>query len=121
MVRLCSLLVSALLVSGCAEQLDETPQAMNSVKKASFNAEGAPTVEFSVPDMMCPEGCGEKTKEILAEQPGAKDVMIDFESKRAVVAVEPETFDADAALAAMVDHGFNQTTVPAVASAAASH
>jgi copper chaperone CopZ len=71
----------------------------------------ASTVKFSVPDMMCPEGCGAKTKEILAEQPGVKDVLIEFESKTAVVAVEDGKFDSDAALAALVDHGFDHSAL----------
>jgi copper chaperone CopZ len=81
------------------------------VTPAVFNVGGAPTVEFSMPDMMCPEGCGEKTKEILSEQPGAKEVVIDFESKTATVAVEEDAFDAEAAIAALVDHGFEHSTL----------
>ena len=63
-----------------------------------------------MPDMMCPEGCGAKTKEILSEQPGAKEVVINFDAKTATVAIDEGKFDADAAVAAMVDHGFDHTT-----------
>lgn len=87
---------------------------------AIFNVAGAPTVEFSVPDMMCPEGCGVKTKEILAEQPGAKEVLVDFEAKTATVAIENGKFDAAQALAALVDHGFDHSTLKDTDSAAAS-
>jgi copper chaperone CopZ len=76
-----------------------------------FNAEKAPTVEFSVPDMMCPEGCGVKVKEILAEQPGAKEVIVDFDSKTATVAIEEGKFDSQKAIAALVDHSFGQSTL----------
>jgi copper chaperone CopZ len=79
---------------------------------AAFNVAGAPTVEFNAPDMMCPEGCGEKVKEILAEQPGAKEVLVDFDHKVAKVAVEdPSKFDANAAVAALVDHGFSNSSL----------
>jgi copper chaperone CopZ len=78
---------------------------------AAFNTAGAPTIEFSVPDMMCPEGCGAKVKEILAEQPGAKDVLVDFPSKTAKVAVDKDKFDAKQAVAALVDHQFKNAAL----------
>lgn len=77
----------------------------------AFNVDGAPTVEFNVPDMMCPEGCGAKTKEILSEQPGAKEVVINFDAKTATVAVVEGEFDAEAAIAALVDYGFEHSTL----------
>jgi copper chaperone CopZ len=77
----------------------------------SFNVEGAPTVEFNVPDMMCPDSCVAKTKEILSQQPGAKEVLVNFDTKTATVAVEADKFNADDAVAAMKDHSFNHTTV----------
>jgi copper chaperone CopZ len=78
----------------------------------SFNAAGLPTVSFSAPDMMCPEGCGEKVKEILSEQPGAKEVRVDFEAKTAVVAIDKDAnFNGDAAVAALVDHGFKNSSI----------
>ena len=68
------------------------------------------TVAFNVPDMMCPEGCGEKVKEILSEQPGAKEVIVDFDAKTATVAIgRRQKFDADAAVAALVDHRFKNS------------
>lgn len=76
-----------------------------------FNPTSARTVSFSVPDMMCPDGCGVKTKEILSKVPGAKDVKIDFETKTAIVAVDDQTFDAQQAVAALVDHGFDHSTL----------
>ena len=81
----------------------------------AFNVAGAPTVEFNVPDMMCPEGCGAKTKEILSEQPGAKEVVINFDAKTATVAIEEGKFDPDAAIAALVDHGFENSTLKTAA------
>ena len=94
-------------ISGCGEGELKLPETT----ATKFNSAGAPTVEFSVPDMMCPEGCGEKTKEILAGQPGARDVYVDFEAKTATVAVEEGKFDAEQALAALVDHGFDHSTM----------
>jgi len=106
------MLVLFCAVSGCTEATN-APAGISaeSATPAAFNAVGAPTVEFSVPDMMCPEGCGEKTKEILAGQPGARDVYVDFEAKTATVAVEEGKFDAEQALAALVDHGFDHSTM----------
>lgn len=75
-------------------------------KPAAFNSSHAATVEFSVPDMMCPDGCGVAVKEILVKQPGVKDVLVDFDGKSATVAVEEGKFDADKALAALVDKQF---------------
>ena len=69
-------------------------------------------VELNVPDMMCAEGCGAKVKEILSEQPGAKEVIVDFDAKTATVAIEGGgKFDANAAVAALVDHGFKNSSV----------
>ena len=59
----------------------------------AFNAAGAPTVEFSVPDMMCPEGCAVKTKEILSDATRRKDVVVDFDAKTATVAIDEGKFD----------------------------
>jgi copper chaperone CopZ len=94
-------------IVGCAGGDLPTPD----VTPTTFNVPGAPTVEFSVPDMSCPEGCGVKTKEILAKQPGAKEVVVDFDSKTATVAIEEGKFDTEAAIAALVDHGFDHSTL----------
>jgi copper chaperone CopZ len=67
---------------------------------------------------MCPEGCGAKVKEILSDQPGAKDVLVDFPNKTAIVAVDKEKFDSDKALAALVDHQFNHSALKSAKSAA---
>jgi copper chaperone CopZ len=93
--------------AGCGSDVSMSPAAT----AVAFNTAGAPTVEFSVPDMMCPEGCGEKTKEILSGLPGAKEVVINFDAKTATVAVEEGKFDSDAAIAALVDHGFDHSTL----------
>jgi copper chaperone CopZ len=99
-------------ICGCTEATN-SPAGISaeSATPVSFNTAGAPTIAFSVPDMMCPEGCGVKTKQILAEQSGVKDVMIDFESKTATVAIEEGAFDSNAAIAALVDHGFDHSTL----------
>jgi len=78
---------------------------------ASFNSANLPTVSFSAPDMMCPEGCGEKVKEILSSQPGAKEVAVDFDGKTATVVIEEGQFDSSAAVAALVDHGFKNSAL----------
>jgi copper chaperone CopZ len=81
----------------------------------AFNVSGAPTVEFSVPDMMCPESCAVQVKEILSEQPGAKEVVVDFDSKTATVAIDKDKFDPDAAIAALVDHMYDHSQLKSTA------
>lgn len=89
-MNLCGLILGILLTAcGCGQQ-----------------------IVFNVPDMMCAEGCGAKVNEILSGQPGAKEVLVDFEAKKATVAIDPSVkFDADAALAALVDHGFKNSSI----------
>ena len=102
-------LISAL---GCSQQsANQSGDISSSTTPVAFNTAGAPTVEFSVPDMMCPEGCGAKVKELLSEQPGAKDVFVDFPNKTATVAVDKDKFDAKKAIAALVDHQFNHSAL----------
>jgi len=108
-MKYCAVCALAIVVSflGCGGSDLTSPEGTPAV----FNSGGAPTVEFNVPDMMCPEGCGAKTKEILSAQPGAKEVVINFEAKSATVAVEKDKFDAEVAIAALVDHGFEHSTL----------
>jgi copper chaperone CopZ len=113
MSRLFAGLAVCIVLVGCGQQPAKMPKATaDAVKPVAFNVAGAPTVEFNAPDMMCPEGCGEKVKEILSEQPGAKEVFVDFDAKVAKVAVSDDgKFDKDAAVAALVDHGFQNSSV----------
>src|SRR5262245_44640351 len=112
MLRTTLVCLSLTLIAGCSETATQAPTVDSAaVTKTSFNASGAPTVEFSVPDMMCPEGCGTKVKEILSQQPGAKDVVVDFPAKKAIVAVDKDKFDAKQAIAALVDHQFKNSTL----------
>lgn len=110
-MRYSILLLVAVLV-GCGQQASKTGAIVGEPTSAvAFNVSGAPTIEFNAPDMMCPEGCGAKVKEILSEQPGAKEVVINFEAKTATVAVDEDKFDAEAAIAALVDHGFDHSSL----------
>jgi copper chaperone CopZ len=114
MIRFTGLLMLVLSIAaliGCAESTRESAISTVEATPTAFNVAGDPTVEFNAPDMMCPEGCGEKVKEILSEQPGAKEVVVNFEAKTATVAVEKDKFDADAAIAALVDYGFEHSTL----------
>jgi copper chaperone CopZ len=99
------------LCVGCGRVESPTAKSASTVTPVSFNAAGAPIVKFSVPDMMCPEGCGAKVKEILSEQPGAKDVLVDFPAKTAKVAVDKDKFDAKQAVAALKDHQFKNSAL----------
>lgn len=99
-------------LTGCAEPTSSpTTATVLASTPVEFNADGAPTVEFNVPDMMCPEGCGAKTKEILAGLPGAKEVVINFDAKTATVAIEEGKFDEEGAIAALKDYGFENSTL----------
>jgi copper chaperone CopZ len=111
MTRFIGFVAVLILVVGCSQSNQRTGDVTKSTTPVSFNTAGAPTVEFSVPDMMCPEGCGEKVKEILAEQPGAKDVLVDFPAKTAKVAIDKDKFDAKQAVAALVDHQFKNSAL----------
>jgi copper chaperone CopZ len=79
------------------------------VTPAVFNSEGAPTVAFSVPDMMCEDSCVPQVRETLAKQPGVKDVKVELATHRATVAVDKNKFDPNAAVAALVDLQFTNT------------
>lgn len=120
------LLLATSVLAGCSEDLqpenvtppatpatdeDETEAAVKDVEATpvSFNTEGAPTVSFNVPDMMCEHSCVPTVRETLAEQPGVKDVKVELDGKKATVAVDTATFDADAAVAALVDLQFTNT------------
>ena len=97
---------------GCADTTNPSADlSKGSTVPVAFNVAGAPTVEFSVPDMMCPESCAVKVKEILSEQPGAKEVVVDFDARTATVAVDKEKFGVQAAIADLVDHGFDHSTL----------
>jgi copper chaperone CopZ len=77
----------------------------------AFKAAGAPTVEFSLPDMMCEDGCAWTVKDILSKQPGARDVRVDFEARKATVAIDDAKFDSQSALAELIDKGFMNSQV----------
>jgi copper chaperone CopZ len=112
MIRITPICLGIALFAGCSEHAGNAPPVdPAAITQASFNKAGAPTVEFSVPDMMCPEGCGAKVKEILSQQPGAKDVLVDFPNKVAKVAVDKDKFDAKEAIAALKDHQFKNSTL----------
>ncbi len=104
----------AVLVAGCQTELSTTSE--ESTAKASpvaFNVEGAPTVAFSVPDMMCEFSCVEQVKKALSSEPGVKDVQVDYEAKRATVAVDREQFDAEGAIATLIDYQFTNSQLVA--------
>jgi copper chaperone CopZ len=111
MIRSFGLIVLGILAVGGCSQSGGGVVTSAETTQAVFNADGAPTVEFNVPDMMCRESCVEKTREILSQQPGAKEVRVDFDTKTATVAVEADQFNSDNAIAALIDHGFDHSTM----------
>ncbi|MEQ8208347.1 MAG: heavy-metal-associated domain-containing protein [Lacipirellulaceae bacterium] len=102
------LVFTALVMIGCQSQTsaEKESETTEVTEVSTFNAEGAPTVEFSVPSMHCEFSCAPAVKETLAKQPGVKDVKVDLATKTAVVSVEEDLFDAEAAVAALVDIQF---------------
>ena len=101
-----------LMAAGCQTETVSTTElgtAEVETTPVAFNVEGAPTTEMHVPDMMCQYSCAAKVKEVLTAQTGVKDVKIDFESKKAIVAVDQSLFDGEAAVAALVDYQFSNT------------
>lgn len=109
-----------MFAAGCSQSSIQSGDISKSTTPISFNTAGASTVAFDVPDMMCPEGCGEKVKEILSKQPGVKDVIVDFPNKTATVAVDEEKFDATVAVAALKDHQFKNSALKDAGAAAAA-
>ena len=109
MKTLTTIAAATLLVVGCQKESTQDADVVTEAIPVAFNSEGAPTAELHVPDMYCRHGCVAKVKEVLTAQQGVKDVKIDFETKTATVAVNTNAFNAEAALAALVDHQFNGT------------
>jgi copper chaperone CopZ len=102
-----TLLILPLVWSGCSQPPTEPADiSVEDATPAVFNSAELPTIEFAVPDMMCAEGCGVAVEGILAKQPGAKEVFVDFDAKTAKVAIDEGKFDSDKALAALVDKQF---------------
>ncbi|MEM9660032.1 MAG: heavy-metal-associated domain-containing protein, partial [Planctomycetota bacterium] len=123
-MQIASVLVLVTLTIGCGAQTpqgsevgEKLPQGDSAdndaivATEADFNVDGAPTVVFSVPDMMCEESCVPAVQKILAGQPGVEEVHVALDSKTATVAVDEQSFDADAAIAALVDMQFTNTAV----------
>ena len=103
-----TLTAAVALFSGCQQAVQEATTKSSSLDTtpAAFNLAGAPTASLHVPNMHCEFSCVEKVKQVLADQKGVKEVKIDFETKTATVAIDKEAFDADGAIAALVDYQF---------------
>lgn len=109
LIGVLGLAVLALCV-GCSRDSGATATtSADSQQSTVFNAEGAPTLVFDVPGMMCEDGCTVKVHEILSERPGVKEVEVDFPNRTATIAIDKSQFDSDAAVAALVDHGFENS------------
>ncbi len=111
-MKLFSILTAALvLVTGCQNEQTAVPEASTGVEATlvAFNTVGAPTASLYVPEMFCEQSCVVKVKQILAEQTGVKEVKVDFETKVATVAIDETEFNAEAAIAALVDYQFTDS------------
>lgn len=96
-----------LFTTGC--QSESVPQPESVATPVSFDFGDAKTAELHVPDMMCQYGCAAKVEEVLTAQAGVTEVKVDFDSKRVGLAIDETEFDADAAVAALVDFSFPNT------------
>ena len=103
------MLVLALIAIGCADE--QSSVTLQSKRQVTFNAAQLPTVDFTLPDMMCEEGCAEAVEDILTRQSGVRDVRVDFDAKTATVAVDEQSFDSQQAIAALVDKGFDNSAL----------
>ena len=105
--------LGALVVTGCQSEMVSEPvaetQSTIETTPVAFNVAGSPTAELEVPDMHCQYGCAAKVKEVLASQNGVEDVKVDFDAKKAIVAIDTSKFDGEAAVAALVDVQFDNT------------
>ena len=63
-------------------------------------------VTIEVSNMACAEGCAPRAKEALASLPWAKDVKVDFETKKATFKAEAARYDENAIIKALTDEGF---------------
>lgn len=115
---LCMTLI-CVVFSGCQKAADTTAESSVAATPATFNAAGAPTVQFKVPDMMCEESCAKAVHDTLAAQPGAEEVEVDFPNRLATVAVDQDKFDSEAALAALLDKQFTKTELVEVSESSA--
>src|SRR5690349_17845513 len=90
MIRHLGLTLVLVGLVGCTQSQQTPTTATTSeqpaaVTQTAFNTEGAPTVEFSVPDMVCEFSCVPEVRETLAKQPGVKDVKVVLDTHTATV------------------------------------
>ena len=79
---------------------------------ADTDAAQVTQVSFTVPTMECAINCAPKVKSTLSEQPGfVKDVTIDIETHTATIEVEKGKFNAEAAIAALAEAGYEGATI----------
>lgn len=97
--------LTAILAIGC------TQSGSDPATTEGENGTDATLVSFSVPGMTWPVGCIKAVRETLQGLPGVADVQIQFEDRIATCKVD-ETFDAEAAVAALAeDERFTETTI----------
>ncbi len=87
------------------------PTESESAPTFDWNNESLTLVKFNVPAMTCPEGCPPAVKSALTHCDGVDQVEVDYDTKTATVAVSSENFDAQSAVAALAEFGFDNSTV----------
>lgn len=116
MYRFIPLAVCVLLCCGCTDSPTTTGSNQQVIiggdaTNATFNVDGHPTVVFQVPGMHCDVMCTPKVRKTLAQQVGVVDVKTDLDNKTATVAVKPDIFDPDAAVTALREAEFPETSL----------
>lgn len=70
----------------------------------------ANTVSFNVPGMTC-EHCAGVVEETLAGASGVEACTVNLDQKVAIVKINPDKYNADAVLKALVDAGYKDSTL----------
>jgi copper chaperone CopZ len=82
------------VVAGCSSADSGEPAA--ALARLSLHVDG----------MMCADSCAKTVEEILAAQPGVREVQVSFEASQAICHVDPELFEPDIAIAELADQDF---------------
>ena len=90
MIKWCWAIISVAILSGCSSEQ---------------------RVVISVPAIMCEESCTVATRDILLAQAGVRQVDVRFETKTATMLVDRRVFQVEQAIAALDDHGFEDSRV----------
>ena len=102
-------LMALTLAMGCqSENVTSEKTEPAAVTLVEIDPANVEFVDFSVPGMHCEFSCAPKVREVLSAQPGVAEVEVDLPSKTARVKADRTQFDAEAAVAALIDVQFDE-------------